>query len=108
MTTREEQLKRLMQQFGPPGPIKYDNMDCIDFIRSFNISDPIVVAYAMTVQKEYRLKLDGDIEKRANSIIDRLQLYKNKGLKDLLLELEISNYMDNDKLLKKVMSMKKI
>lgn len=108
MATSEEQLKRLMQEFGPPGPIKYDNMNCIDFIISFNIEDPISVAYAMTVQKEYQLQLDGDIEKRADSIVDTLQLYKDKGMEDLLLEIEISNYMDNDKLLKKVMSMKKI
>ena len=108
MTTAAEQINRLVNEFGPPGPIKYDTMDCVDFIISFNISDPISVAYAMTVQKEYKLQLDGDIEKRANSIVDTLQLYKDKGLEDLLLELEISNYMDNDKLLKKVMSMKKI
>lgn len=108
MATSEEQLKRLMQEFGPPGPIKYDNMNCIDFIISFNIEDPISLAYAMAVQKEYQLKLDGDIEKRTDSIVDTLQLYKDKGLEDLLLEMEISNYLDNDKLLKKVMSMKKI
>ena len=98
----------LFNKFGPPGPIKYDTMDCVDFIISFNIEDPISVAYAMAVQKEYQLKLDGDIKKRADSILDTLQLYKDKGLEDLLLEMEISNYMDNDKLLKKVMSMKKI
>lgn len=108
MTTSEEQLNAFLNKFGPPGPIKYDTMDCVDFIISFNIPDPISVAYAMAVQKEYKLQLDGDIEKRANSIVDTLQLYKDKGLEDLLLELEISNYMDNDKLLKKVMSMKKI
>ena len=108
MTIREQQLERLMQEFGPPGPIKYDNMDCVDFIQSFNITDKISIVYATIVQQEYQLKLDGDIEKRANSIIDTLQLYKDRGMEDLLLELEISNYMDNDKLLKKVMSMKKI
>lgn len=108
MTTREEQLKRLMQEFGPPGPIKYDNMDCVDFITSFNINDKISIVYATIVQKEYQLQLDGDIENRANSIVDTLQLYKDRGLEDLLLEIEISNYMDNDKLLKKVMSKKKL
>ena len=108
MATAAEQINAFFNKFGPPGPIKYDTMDCVDFIISFNIEDPISVAYAMAVQKEYQLKLDGDIEKRTDSILDTLQLYKDKGLEDLLLEMEISNYMDNDKLLKKVMSMKKI
>lgn len=108
MTTPAEQINRLLNKFGPPGPIKFDNMDCVEFIISFNITDKMSVAYATIVQKEYKLKLDGDIENRANSILDTLQLYKDKGLEDLLLEMEISNYMDNDKLLKKVMSMKKI
>ena len=108
MATTAEQINAFFNKFGPPGPIKYDTMDCVDFIISFNIEDPISVAYAMAVQKEYQLKLDGDIKKRADSILDTLQLYKDKGLEDLLLEMEISNYMDNDKLLKKVMSMKKI
>ena len=101
-------INAFFNKFGPPGPITHDNMDCVDFIISFNIEDSISVAYAMAVQKEYKLQLDGDIKKRANSIVDTLQLYKDKGLEDLLLEMEISNFMDNDKLLKKVMSMKKI
>lgn len=108
MATTAEQINAFFNKFGPPGPIKYDTMDCVDFIISFNIEDPISVAYAMAVQKEYQLRLDGDIEKRTDSIVDTLQLYKDKGLEDLLLEMEISNYLDNDKLLKKVMSMKKI
>lgn len=103
-----EQIDAFFTKFGPPGPIKYDNMDCVDFITSFNIEDPISVAYAMVVQKQYTLQLAGIIKKRADSILDTLQVYKDKGLEDLLLELEISNYIDNDKLLKKVMSMKKI
>ena len=108
MATTAEQINAFFNKFGPPGPIKYDTMDCVDFIISFNIEDPISLAYAMAVQKEYQLKLDGDIEKRTDSIVDTLQLYKDKGLEDLLLEMEISHYLDNDKLLKKVMSMKKI
>ena len=108
MTTAAEQIDVFFTKFGPPGPIKYDNMDCVDFILSFNISDPISVAYAMAVQKEYSLQLDDNIKMRADNILDTMQIYKDKGLEDLLVEIEISNYLANDKLLKKVMTMKKI
>ena len=83
-------------------------LDYEDFINSFvgTPNQQCSVMYAAALQKVYNLPFDGEIEGRLNSIVDRFELFAEKGLDNMLLQLEISHYMNkHKKLLEKVMSM---
>lgn len=109
-TSVEEQISFFLDKSILPSPILSNKMSCEDFINGFvnTPNEQCSVLYAAALQKKYLLPLDGLIEDILNNVVDTVQMYKEKGLDDILLQLEISHFMrTNAELLKKVMSMKK-
>ncbi len=107
-TSSEDQISFFLNKSILPAPILSDNMEAEDFIKSFvgTPNEQCSVMYAAALQKVYKLPLDGEIEGRLNSIVDTFEIFVEKGLDDMLLQLEISHYMrKHNKLLEKVMSM---
>lgn len=107
-TSSEDQISFFLKKSILPAPILSDTMEAEDFINRFTNTpnQQCSVMYAAALQKVYKLPLDGEIEGRLNSIVDTFELFAEKGLDDMLLQLEISHYMrKHNKLLEKVMSM---
>jgi hypothetical protein len=110
-TSVKDQISFFLNKSMLPSPVFSDKMTAEDFINGFvgTPNQQCSVLYASALQKEYDLPLDGNIEDILNNVVDTVQMYREKGLDDILLQLEISHYMKkNAALLKKVMSMKKI